>query len=226
MKNILYTLCIVLLMNACKNNTNNSDTASEGAKAVENTTNNSSNLKSVFYETETTLPQGMGSSTSKVYTDDYGKKLSTLTESNITMAGKSMNNTSHTLIVDGYSYSWNSSAINGIKVKIDETNFNPNSMDIAKLSEELKQKISFKEEGKEAINGKECNVFSFNMEGAQAKMWNWKGIPMKMELNMMGNTITSNVKNIQENPSIPAGTFDVPSDITFNEVNQSMTNEQ
>lgn len=226
MKKILYTLCVVLLMNACKNKITNNDTASEGAKAVENTTNNSGNLKSVFYETETTLPQGMGSSTSKVYTDDYGKKLSMVSESKMSMAGKNMSNTSHTLVVDGYSYSWTNSAKNGVKFKNDESNFNPNSVDIAKLSEELKKKISFKDEGKEDINGKTCNVFSFNMEGAQAKMWNWKGIPMKMELNMMGNTITSNTKNIQENPSIPAGTFDVPSDITFNEVNKSMTNNQ
>ena len=86
--------------------------------------------------------------------------------------------------------------------------------------------INFKMEGKEDINGKECTVASFSSEQMQGKVWVWKQIPMKTELNVVGKTITSKLISLDENPSIPSGTFEIPSDVLFNEMQLPATAEK
>ena len=74
---------------------------------------------------------------------------------------------------------------------------------------------------------KNCTIYSFSAEKMQGKIWQWKGVPMKSEMNIMGQTVTTTVTKVEENPTFPAGTFDVPSGITFIEMaTQAATAEQ
>ncbi len=219
MKKTVLIIGIVALSAACKNSvtSNSSESNSVVSEISEATTND--DLKSISYETETIIPGGMGTTNSKVIFDDYGKKSRTEMTTTMSLGGKSMNTSYNSLMVDGYVYSWSNLAKTGNKFKLDASNFDPANTDFSKLTDEMRKKLNYKDLGTETVNGKDCKVASFTTEQMQGKIWMWKQVPVKMEMSMMGKVITTNVKDINENPNIPAGIFDVPSDIQFKEMN-------
>lgn len=219
MKKICLIFGIAATFTACKNNTssvNSTEPQSVVSEIKDAVTNDA--LKSATYESETVMPGGMGTTTSKVTFDDYGKKSRTQIKSSISFGGRSMNTSTNSLMVDGYVYTWQEGAKTGNKLKLDDSKFDPRNGDFSKLSEEMKKKMNFKDEGTETVNGKECKVSSYTTEQMKGKVWMWKQIPVKMEMSVVDKVITSTLKNIEENPSLPAGTFDVPADIEFKEM--------
>lgn len=223
MKKILFIFSVAALFTACKNNAAPASDSSEPKSVISDikdaVTNNG--LKSAIYETETIMPGGMGTTTSKITFDDYGKKSRSAINTAMSFGGKSMNTSANSLMVDGYAYSWQSGAKTGNKFKLDQSKFDPNNL--ANMTEEMKKKLNYKDEGTETIDGRECKVASFSMEQMKGKMWMWKQVPVKMEMTMMGKVVNSTLKSLEENPSIPAGTFDVPADIEFKEINLPST---
>lgn len=220
MKKLCLIFGVVALFAACKNE-NAEKAATEASTAVSTTTGDEGKkdgLKAAIYESETLMPGGMGTTTTKVMFDDYGKKTRTEIKSAISFGGKSMNTSVNSLMVDGYVYSWQAGAKSGNKFKVDDSKFDPGNTDFSRLSDEMKKKLNFKDEGTETIDGRECKVGSFSAEQMQGKIWMWKQIPIKMEMNVVGKTVTSKLKTLDENPSFPAGTFDVPADIDFKEM--------
>lgn len=223
MQKLLLIIGVSVLFTSCKNN--NTSTVTEPNSVVSEIKDavTGEGLKTAIYETETIMPAGMGTTTTKVTFDDYGKKTRTEINSVISFGGKSMNTSTNSLMIDGYVYSWQTGAKTGTKFKLDESRFDPNNLDFSKMTEEMRKKMNFKEEGTESVNGKECKVASFSTEQMQGKVWMWKQIPMKMEMSIVGKTVTSTLKNLEENPGLASGTFDVPADIEFKEMNLPAT---
>ncbi len=222
MNKLFLTVCIALLLSACNQNKSTSESAETkpGTSSPEVAMNKDMGLKSAMYEAETEMPGGVGSTTMKIIFDDYGKLKLTEMNMNMSVGGHTMNNSTKSLMKDGYVYSWVAGTKTGTKFKLDLSKADPKKdMDFSNLTEEWKAKYHYKDEGTETIDGKECKVGSYEVESFRGKIWMWKQIPVRMELTMSGKSITTNVKNIQENPSIPAGTFDVPSDVEFKEMN-------
>ena len=221
MQKLSLIIGIAVLFTACKNKTASepNSVVSEIKEAVTN-----DGLKSAIYETETEMPGGMGTTSTKITFDDYGKKSKTEIKSSMSFGGKSMNTSSTSLMADGYVYSWQTGAKTGTKFKLDKSKFDPSNM--ADITDEMKKKLNYKDEGTETVNGKECKVASYTTEQMKGKMWMWKQVPVKMEMSMMGKVMTSNLKNLEENPSLPSGTFDVPADVEFKEMNLPTTAEK
>ena len=219
MQKLILIFGITALFTACKNN-NTASESSEPTSVVadikEAVTNDG--LKSAIYESETIMPGGMGTTSTKVTFDDYGKKTRTEMKSAISFGGKSMNTSANSLMIDGYVYSWQTGAKKGNKFKLDESRFDPSNTDFSKLSEEMRKKLNYKDEGTETVNGKECKVASFSSEQMKGKVWMWKQVPVKMEMSIVDKVVTSTLKNLEENPSLPSGTFDVPADVEFREM--------
>ncbi|MEN9447652.1 MAG: hypothetical protein RJA25_942 [Bacteroidota bacterium] len=230
MKKLLFIFGAIAILTSCKNNGTTNATENNAATNAETKIIDSENhgdaLKSASYEVETTMPAGMGTTKTKTIFDDYGKKSRTVIQSSISFGGKAMNSASNNLLLDGYVYNWQTDQKTGMKFKLDETKMDLKNTDFSRLSEEMKKKLNFKMEGKEDINGKECTVASFSSEQMQGKVWVWKQIPMKTELNVVGKTITSKLISLDENPSIPSGTFEIPSDVLFNEMQLPATAEK
>lgn len=227
MKKLILIFGTFALFTACKNNSTEKATTGDAATATTATSETiatpTDRLKSAIYETEMEMPHGMGVTSTKVQFDDYGKKSRTEMKSTISFGGNAKLSSVNSILTDGYVYTWQSGTKTGSKIKIDESKFDPKNTDFAQLSEEMKAKLNYKDEGTETLNGKECRVGSFNAEQMKGKIWMWKQIPVQMQMDMMGNTLTSKLKNLEENPSFPAGTFDIPADITFSELSTSQT---
>lgn len=71
--------------------------------------------------------------------------------------------------------------------------------------------------GTETIDGKVCQVISFDQTGAgSVKMWLWeeKGLPLKMEMVANGTTTTIVYNNIDFS-DIPDSIFELPDGVTI-----------
>ncbi|HMV15198.1 MAG: hypothetical protein IT275_04855 [Chitinophagales bacterium] len=224
MKQLLLALCTVLIFTACKNNTTTAEKSttenviSEVKEAITN-----EGLKAAIYQTETVMPGGMGTTSSTVSFDDYGKKSHTVVVAAISFGGRSMNTTTNSLRLDGYVYSWQTGNKSGMKFKIDESKFDPNNLDFSSMNEKLRKELNYKDEGTETVDGKECRVSSFNSEQMKGKIWMWKQVPIKMEMSVVGKSVTTTLKRLDENPSFSAETFALPSDVEFKEMTMPST---
>jgi outer membrane lipoprotein-sorting protein len=99
-----------------------------------------------------------------------------------------------------------------MRVQIPDTQIN-----YLKLNPGIRKKYKTKELG-EDIGGKSCqklNQKTAQMEQTmQARVWIWRGIPLKAEMSTNGMVvITENMLDIQENGPVPADKFEVPEGI-------------
>lgn len=222
MKNLLFALCAVLFFTACKNSatTSEQDSSSSATETkAADTRKGRFDFKSGILETQTNM-MSMGTANVKMIFDDYGK--TQLTESTVSMEmmGKKINTLSKSLVKDGYIYNWSEPSMGAAtKMKLNSETFDEKNLDFNSLTDEMKKRFQIKEEGNESIDGKTCKVYSFVTEGMKGKTWIWKGLPLQSEMSVAGQTVKSKFLKFEENPSIPASTFEIPQGITFSEIN-------
>lgn len=108
------------------------------------------------------------------------------------------------MIKDDYIYIWQEGATSGTKMKMDPSKFDPKNADFNKLTQEMKDKLKIKEEGTEDVLGKSCKVISFTLDdertkGATGKSSVWKGIAIKSQFGIAGQTMLMEAKKLDEN---------------------------
>lgn len=174
-------------------------------------------IKSGIVTSETMLPNNMGKTTTVQYFDDYGTLDYTESTTEVSAYGTNSKTISNSIIKDDVIYNWEPGSKTGTKILMDK------QMDVSKinyreLSEDLKKQFNIKEEGKENVNGKNCDVYSMDYMGAKGKIFIWEGITMKSDIVMMGMNVVINVVKLEENAKIASDKFTIPVDITFTEV--------
>ncbi len=203
---VLLAFLAVLLLSSC-----NRKPAQDG-KASDATSETGSKgkyaLKSGIVEYKSTM---MGfESTQTLYFDDYGTKEVTDTLMDI-MGTK---NTNVMLTKDGTMYSFDPGKKTGMKSpampQMNQINFEA-------LTDDVVKEWNLKEEGKETFLDKECIKYSMNNSNMNMKgnYWVWKGIALKMEMEMATSSMVMEATSIQENADVPAEKFEVPADIVF-----------
>lgn len=86
--------------------------------------------------------------------------------------------------------------------------------EIEAYTEEMYQKMGMSKSGTETFQGKECTVFS----GDMGKVLIWKGLLMKMEMNMGSVVSGQEVTSIKTNIPVAERYFRIPDNITFNQI--------
>lgn len=168
-------------------------------------------IKKAHIEYET---QAMGMSiVSLLDFDNFGSKQ--VVTAVINMMG--MNKTSKVISHDGYIYMLDMEAKSGTKTPAEEGE-NVKNLDFSNISQEMKDKYKIEDLGTEKVSGKSCQVFSIENEGAKSKLWVWKNIPLKTEVDQGGVNVVMLAKKIDTNPSFPIGTFDIPTDFTITDM--------
>jgi hypothetical protein len=165
-------------------------------------------LKSGIVEYKSTM---MGfDATMTLYFDDYGAK--EVTETRMDVMG--MKNTNVMLTKDGTAYNFDPEKKTGMKSpampQMNQINFEA-------LTDDVVKEWNLKEEGKETFLDKECIKYSMNNSNMNMKgyYWVWKGIALKMEMEMATSGMVMEATSIQENAGVPAEKFEVPADIVF-----------
>ncbi|MBK9330589.1 MAG: hypothetical protein IPM95_15125 [Sphingobacteriales bacterium] len=227
MKNLIVLLSVFAIsISACKNSSTNSEAVSEEqAQSVNTETRGVEgryDFKSGILETQTEM-MGMGNANIKTTFEGYGK--TQLIESTVSMEmmGKKINTSTRSLIKDGFLYTWAVPSMGAAtKMRIEEGKFDDKNIDFKNLTKEMRDKFQIKEIANETIDGKDCKVFSFSVEGMNGKSYVWKGLPIQSEMSVSGHTIKTRFVRFEET-DVPSSAFELPADVTFNEMQAPAT---
>ncbi len=148
-----------------------------------------------------------------MYWDDNGARKSG--EMNAEVMGKPMN--MRMIEKGGTQYSYDASGKTGIKMPAKGGLMGDQTPDITKLSDEEKKAINLQELAGKELLGKACKGYSFTKDGIAAKVWMWENIPLMLESNANGMSMTMTATKLETDISVPAEKFEVPADVKFTE---------
>jgi len=231
MKLVYSLLLLTAILNACNNNgdksAENKTTAAE-KPAVKDQADNTNlpetikgryGIKSAMVVTETELPNKMGVSTATLYFDDYGAVSYSETVTKMNMKGVPASPKQYNITKGSDFYSWKEGDQTGTKMNQNMIKDLKN-MDLEKLGEAMLKEMNIKKGGTETFFGKACDVTEMNSKTmGTGKILTWKNIAMLSDMTTMGMKVRSEVKELEENPSIDRGKFELPAGVEFKEMN-------
>ncbi len=223
-KLLVFAIAIMMLaLASCSGGGKKSDSTTDSTKIKDSIAKAASSkgrykLKSGIV---TMVSETMGmKQTITMYFDDYGNKTSNETKGEIDMGamGKTqIDNLNFTK--DGYLYNINLVKKTGTKRK--KADFGKQKdIDFSKLSDDMMKQMKITKQGTEVVLGKTCDKFAMDDPAMKMKSTYcvWNGIPLKTDMDMGGIKASVTATNVEENVSIPADKFEVPSGITITEM--------
>jgi len=151
-----------------------------------------------------------------MYFDNYGMLEVKNTTATLEMMGiKQVSDTK--VIMDGkwvYTIDNNSGEAN--KMENPLYSMFPEGGDIEKVGEQMMINMGGKKIGTETLLGKECEIWE--IKKLMSKVWVWKSIPIKSEVNMMGMNITQIATSVEVDINISADKFKIPEGVEFKDV--------
>ena len=226
-KLFVFAIAIVMLaLASCSGGGKKSDSTTDSTKIKDSiakaaTAKGMYKLKSgiVTMESET---MGM-KQTIVMYFDDYGNKKSNETKGEIDMGALGKTEIDNlTFSKDGYSYNIDLVKKTGTKRK--KADFGKKKdIDFSKLSDDMMKQMKITKQGTEEVLGKTCDKYAMDDPAMRMKSTYcvWNGIPLKSVMDMGGIKATVTATKVEENVSVPADKFDVPSGITITEMSDS-----
>jgi hypothetical protein len=167
---------------------------------------------------------GSTEGTKSVWYDDYGIKMSTLTESTSTVSIMGITQTTEVneLEIRDGNMLWKINLLDktGTKTTIDYAVTTGKALTDKKTDAELHEMerqavldLNGTIEGYENILGKKCLVFTLGT----TKFWQYKGYPLKSNISMLGLTNNETAISFEENITVPASKFAVPAGVSIKE---------
>jgi hypothetical protein len=209
-KRLLFLLTAIFLVSCTGNKTSNTNpsTLNDEVKLPDPQVKGKYAIKSgiVVYQSKI---MGMDA-VQNLYFDDFGAKEAT--QISMDVMGTKVN--TFTVTKEGFVYNFDPVKKTGTKTSVLSSASNLNFED---LNDQVVKEWNLKKEGKESVSGKECDKYSLEKKslGMKGNYWVWKGIAIKMDVDMSTVKMIMEATNIQENVSVPPDKFDIPADITF-----------
>jgi hypothetical protein len=147
------------------------------------------------------------------YFDDYGMKNAVYAE--IVSRGESSKG--WTVTIGDDQYMWDpSKSTQGMKTKnpMIKMMMEASGKEMESYMAKMYEQIGMTKSGTEIFQGKECTVF----KGDMGKVLIWKGILMKMEINVGTTVSRQEVTSIKTNIQVDNKYFRIPDNITFSEI--------
>lgn len=176
-------------------------------------------IKSGYVEYELT---GNTAGTKKFWWDNYGEKSRTEIKSTTTIKifGRTSKEEQHSIsVTDGTTnYSWD--LVKGTAYKTSNEEYiemgqelteDMSEAEIEQMGQDIIDALGGERLGTEKFLEKKCEVLKLMM----AKVWIYKGIPLKTEAKVMGITANEIATEIKENVNIPASTFEPDKGLEF-----------
>ena len=88
--------------------------------------------------------------------------------------------------------------------------------DLEKVGEEMMKNMGGVKIGTETIIGKNCDIWE--IKKLMSKVWVWKSIPIKSEINMMGMKITQLATSVEVDIEVSADKFKIPEGVEFKDI--------
>lgn len=162
--------------------------------------------------------EGTTSGRENLYMDNYGLLQCKMVQTKTKVFGQTSEEAYIEVSKDFYIHKWDPKTRLGSKIKntlaedlIKDPDFNPEE-----FGQRTMESLGFEKVGSETIAGKPCEVWK-GLGGA-SKIWIWRGLTLKTETKMLGTKTTSTAMVIKVDEGVPAGKFDIPSDVKFQDM--------
>ncbi|NJK94260.1 MAG: hypothetical protein HC905_04355 [Bacteroidales bacterium] len=168
-----------------------------------------------------------------LWIDDYGNKQSEIRKetTSITMLGNTTteNKEEQTIILGNLVYTINLKDKTGTKQDIEVLrkmgeafagHLNSTGSSVREFTKDFVEKNGGRWLPSETFLGKKCDV----IEMMGVKQWIYKGVPLRIESNMMGMKISETATSISEEVSVPAIRFTVPQGIAITDAGTLLDN--
>lgn len=218
--NVLFTLIVLLpcvwLMDGCKQNKKLSVKDAEPEVFESAKPEKDDKVKGVLEVRSGIIEyiySGDKTGKSTHYFDDYGMKSAVYTD----FISQGEENKGWAVSVGDDQYMWDpSNPGQGMKTKNPTTKMmkEASGKDIMTYMSGVYEQMGMTESGKEMFQGKECTVFQGNM----GKALIWKGIMMRMEMNIGTIVSRQEVTAIKTNIPVDGKYFRIPENIHFSEI--------
>lgn len=144
---------------------------------------------------------------STIYIDEYGAKECQKAKVEVPGMG-----TMESGVISKEGKTWN---VNYTMKQVQEVAINPGDQpNFLDLNEETRKKFKLEEVGQEKVLDYDCTVYTLVTTSgeisANAKLWVYKGLPMKTETEAMGMKVTNVVTEFKEDAMVLPQVFDVP----------------
>jgi len=206
-------LISALLIASCQSKPSNQTVTAPDKKTetTKETSKGKYSIKSGIVEYKAKM---MGMDMKQVLTfDEYGQK--EVTEVIMEMMGAKTHTV--TLNKDGYQYQYDLMQKTGTKSRF----YGNGSLDLdfENMSKEMIKDMNLKKEGTVDFLGKTCEKMSVDYQKMQMKgnFLVYKGVALKMDVDMGSMKVNLAGDKFIENPSIPAEKFEVPADVKITE---------
>jgi len=159
---------------------------------------------------------GSMSGTETMYFDNYGMLEVKETKATLEMMGiKQVTDTK--VIMDGkWIYTLDNNSGEANKMENPLYSMFPEGGDLEKIGEEMMLNMGGKKIGTETLLGKECDIWE--IKKLMSKVWVWKSIPIKSEVNMMGMNITQIATSVEVDISVSPDKFKIPEGVEFKDI--------
>ena len=144
---------------------------------------------------------------STIYIDEYGAKECQKAKVEVPGMG-----TMESGVISKEGKTWN---VNYTMKQVQEVAINPGDQpNFLDLNEETRKMFKIEEVGQEKVLDYDCTVYTLVTTSgeisANAKLWVYKGLPMKTETEAMGMKVTNVVTEFKEDAMVLPQVFDVP----------------
>ncbi|MCA9400862.1 MAG: hypothetical protein KC713_04495 [Candidatus Omnitrophica bacterium] len=174
---------------------------------------------------------GQNSGTETLYFDDYGKKEARYRKQEMNIMGFTQRHETIDIIDYPWMYSYDAKSNQASKVNYEEQmkmflGENQSQQQMKDFSESMVKAMGGVKIGTENILGKKADLYEMKNFGYKVAVW--KGLPLKVDVNMMGFSFQMIAKDIKTNTSIDAAKFRLPATARIVEeqpVNQQVSSE-
>jgi len=114
-------------------------------------------------------------------------------------------------------YSWDLKTNEGVKLRntLAQDLMNDPNFDPEEFGKKTMEQLGFEKKGTETINGKLCEIWK-GLAGSST-IWMWNSLAMKSEIKMLGTKTIWTATVIKIDEGVPAGKFNIPSDVKFSD---------
>ncbi len=159
---------------------------------------------------------GSMTGTETMYFDNYGMLELKETKATLEMMGIKQVTDTKTIMNGKWVYTIDKNSGEANKVENPLYSMFPKGGDLEKVGEEMMINMGGKKIGTETLLGKKCGIWE--IKKLMSKVWVWKSIPLKSEVNMMGMNITQIATSVEVDINVSADKFKIPEGVEFKDV--------
>ncbi len=154
--------------------------------------------------------------TETMYFDNYGMLELKETKATLEMMGIKQVTDARTIMNGKWVYTIDNNSGKANKVENPLYSMFPEGGNLEKVGEEMMKNMGGKKIGSETLLGKKCDIWE--IQKLMSKVWVWKSIPIKSEVNMMGMNITQIATSVEVDIKISADKFKIPEGVEFKDM--------